>query len=295
MNKSGLLLDVLTWLEPVACCAAIMFICYRRQAKQFVYLFSLLAVRLASLAILLPLMHLAGRGIEKHIAYKAYFYVYFVSDAAEAVLGFAVIYSLYRMAMAPLPGLQRLGTIMFRWAGGIGVVLAISAAFGPHTTTNLFIVKFVAQLQQSQSVITLCMLLFVCLASKPMGLHIRSKVIGISLGLGVLASTDLVVSAWLLQIHSMYSLGSIINGTAVLVAFSIWMTYFALPEPKRRMIVLPTTSPFLRWNQISQVLGDEPGFVALGELTPEMFAPAEVEIMLRASAKMSPRQLTVAS
>jgi hypothetical protein len=52
------------------------------------------------------------------------------------------------------------------------------------------------------------------------------------------------------------------------------------------MIILPTTSPFLRWNQISLALGDDPGFVALGEVTPEMFAPAEVEVMRRASMKM---------
>ena len=79
-----------------------------------------------------------------------------------------------------------------------------------------------------------------------------------------------------------------VNGAAVCLALGIWTAYFALPEPKRRMIVLPTTSPFLRWNQISQVLGDEPGFVALGEVIPEMFAPAEMEIMLRASSKMRP-------
>jgi hypothetical protein len=52
------------------------------------------------------------------------------------------------------------------------------------------------------------------------------------------------------------------------------------------MIVLPTTSPFLRWNQISMALGDAPGFVALGPITPDMFAPAELEVMRRASAKM---------
>jgi hypothetical protein len=52
------------------------------------------------------------------------------------------------------------------------------------------------------------------------------------------------------------------------------------------MIVLPTTSPFLRWNQISMALGDEPGFVAVGGVHPDIFAPAELEIMRRASLKM---------
>ena len=77
------------------------------------------------------------------------------------------------------------------------------------------------------------------------------------------------------------------NGLAICLSLSIWTVYFILPDPKRRLIVLPTTSPFLRWNQISAALGDEPGFVALGVVTQDMFAPAEVEIMRRASAKMN--------
>ena len=52
------------------------------------------------------------------------------------------------------------------------------------------------------------------------------------------------------------------------------------------MIILPTTSPFLRWNQISQALGDNPGYVAIAGVPPEMFADAEIEVMKRASRKM---------
>ena len=119
-----------------------------------------------------------------------------------------------------------------------------------------------------------------------MGLSHRSKIFGVCLGLGVTAASDLVGSAWLSHLKSIYSDYAVINGVAIILAISIWAGYFAVPEPKRRMIVLPTTSPFLRWNQISAALGDEPGFVAVGEVTPDMFAPAEVEIMRRATLKM---------
>jgi hypothetical protein len=84
----------------------------------------------------------------------------------------------------------------------------------------------------------------------------------------------------------MYSVFSLINGLAVGLTLLTWSAYFAFPEPKRRIIVLPTTSPFLRWNQISMALGDDPGYVAVGGIPPELFAPAELEVMRRASAKM---------
>ncbi len=77
------------------------------------------------------------------------------------------------------------------------------------------------------------------------------------------------------------------NSLAICVSLAIWAVYFSVPDPKRRMIVLPTTSPFLRWNQISAALGDAPGYVALGVVTQDMFDPAEVEIMRRAAAKMT--------
>jgi hypothetical protein len=35
-------------------------------------------------------------------------------------------------------------------------------------------------------------------------------------------------------------------------------------------------------------LGDDPGFVAVGGIPPELFAPAELEVMRRASVKMTP-------
>jgi hypothetical protein len=120
-----------------------------------------------------------------------------------------------------------------------------------------------------------------------MGLSYRSKIFGVSLGLGIVATADLVGAAWLSHFTNIYSLYSIVNGVAICLTLFTWMGYFAIPEPKRRMIILPTTSPFLRWNQISLALGDEPGYVALGEFTPDMFAPAEVEVMRRAAMKIS--------
>jgi hypothetical protein len=121
-----------------------------------------------------------------------------------------------------------------------------------------------------------------------MGLSFRSRIFGISLGLGVLATFNLVNSAWLAHYANMYSTISLINGLAIGLILLTWSAYFAFPEPRRRIITLPTTSPFLRWNQISLALGDDPGHVAIGGIPPELFAPAEIEVMRRASAKMTP-------
>jgi hypothetical protein len=278
----------LGYLEPLLCGMLIYFMVRSKSARQFSYLVGLLTVRLSCSVICLPLLYLCGRKLSVHIAYPIYFYTYWVCYALEAILSLMVIYSIFKLAMAPLKGLQTLGMLVFRWVAAISVAVAIGVAVTPHLTGIKFMVAMITQLQQTSSILTLCLLLFVCFAIRPMGLSFRSRIFGISLGLGVLATFNLVNSAWLAHYANMYSTISLINGLAIGLILLVWSAYFAFPEPRRRIITLPTTSPFLRWNQISLALGDDPGHVAIGGIPPELFAPAEIEVMRRASAKMTP-------
>jgi hypothetical protein len=287
VTKTVLLHILYTSAEPALCLAALVVLNYRNQLQNFRSLSLLLAVRLLTLAVCIPLLEMANKLISVQVFYRLYFPIYWGSYAVEAVLGLFIIYELYRLAMAPLRGLQALGMLMFRWAAGVAVAVALGMAFNPHMTSQSFVIRAITQLQQTQSILTLCMLLFVCFAIRPMGLSHRSRIFGVSLGLGLLGTFELISSAWISHSLALASTINTVNSVVFCTTVAIWILYFALPEPKRRMIVLPTTSPFLRWNQISLALGDEPGFVAVGGVHPEIFAPAEVEIMRRASLKMN--------
>jgi hypothetical protein len=280
--------DLLSYLEPLCCALVLVSLIRSNSVRKFVSLTMLLSVRLAAGTICLALMGLRGGLIERHTAYQSYFYIYWFSYAAEAILSLLVIYSIFKLAMAPLKGLATLGILVFRWAAAISVAIAIGMAVAPHLSGINFIVTAVTQLQQTTSILTLCLLLFVCFAIRPMGLTFQSRIFGVSLGLGLMATVKLVNAAWLSHNSNVFSTVNIVDGVTGCIALFVWSAYFTIPEPKRRMIVLPTTSPFLRWNQISMALGDDPGFVAVGGIPPEMFAPAEIEVMLRASAKMTP-------
>lgn len=289
MNEAWLI-SFFTYLEPVLCAMAVFFLLRSKTSRSFGYLIALLSVRLGSDLIGMGLVHL--RIIEVHLAYRLYFYNYWASYALEAVLSLLVVYSIFKLSMAPLKGLQTLGMLIFRWVAAISVAVSIGIAIAPHHSGLEFIIGIVTQIQQTSSILTLCLLLFVCFAIRPMGLSYRSRIFGISLGLGILATTDLVRAAWLSHFSTnIYSWLNIISALAMCATLAIWSAYFAFPEPKRRLIVLPTTSPFLRWNQISMALGDEPGYVAVGGIAPELFAPAEIEIMKRASAMMPAKQV----
>lgn len=278
---------LLTFLEPSLCLFVLVVIAARKVIRDYRFLAGFLAVRCVSFLILLSLLRPRAFGFSIGEAYRAYFFIYWLTFACEAVLELGMIVSLFQLAMAPLEGLQRLGMIMFRWACVISVAVSLSFALGPHSAESIFLVRATTQMQQSESVLILCLLLFVTLAIRPMGLSYRSRIFGVTLGLGITAATDLALSSWLPKQHEMLATVSLLNGISICAAITVWGIYFAIPEPKRRLIMLPTTSPFLRWNQISMVLGDEPGFVALGQVTSDMFAPAELEIMRRASKKIA--------
>jgi hypothetical protein len=283
------LLNSLVFFEVLICLAALCAITLKKQWPEYWSLGAFLATRFLSDIILLPLLHIKlshANDSVGHSAYVAYFYVYWISYAVESILALLVVYSIFRLAMAPLKGLQQLGMLVFRWAASISIIVALGSAFTPDMTRTKYLVVAISQLQRTQSILTLCLLVFVCFAIRPMGLNYGSRIFGVSLGLGVMATNDLVQSAWLALNPRISSAYNLVNGVVICVVLATWTAYFALPEPKRRLIVLPTTSPFLRWNQISQVLGDNPGFVAVGGMPPELLAPAELEVMQRASRKM---------
>src|SRR3977135_1309984 len=190
-------LAYLGYLEPILCGMLIYFMVRSKSARQFGYLTALLCVRFACSIICLPLLYLCGRRISVHIAYPIYFYTYWASYAVEAILSLLIIYSIFKLAMAPLKGLQTLGMLVFRWVAAISVAVAVGVAINPHLSGIKFMVAMVTQLQQTSSILTLCLLLFVCFAIRPMGLSYRSRIFGVSFGLGFLATTDLVRAAWL--------------------------------------------------------------------------------------------------
>jgi hypothetical protein len=281
------LLKALGYIEIFLCLAALCVLVAKKQWADYSALGYFLAVRILSNSILIYL-HFAASHHLISSAYAVYFWVYWLSFALESIFALIVVYNVFKLAMAPLKGLQALGMLIFKWAAGISIAVALGSAFTPGLKSTDLLVNAISQLQRTQSILTLCLLLFVCFAIRPMGLSYTSRIFGVSLGLGIMSTNDLVQSAWMaFYTNVMGNTSSKINGVVICVILATWTAYFALPEPKRRIIVLPTTSPFLRWNQISAALGDNPGFVAVGGVPPELFAPAELEVMRRASLKMT--------
>jgi hypothetical protein len=264
--------------------------------KTFAPLSAFLAVVALAECVAIPLLFFRRNlGIDKATDWYLYVNSELVFACLQMALMIAVIYNVFHIAMRPLPGLQRLGKIVFRWVAGVSVLFALVIALGPHTAAKgLDVVVAMsaqfARVQEGLSVLVLCLLLFVCMSTKALGLTYRSHIFGVSVGLGVVATVQLVQAAWYAtsQAQSVYSPMYLVSNIGTLVAFAVWGTYFAMPEPERKMILLPTTSPFFFWNRISEALGDNPGHVAISGIRP---SPVEMKVMAEMGKKSRQREM----
>jgi hypothetical protein len=229
-----------------------------REHRRFPALFAYVTVRLTSTVILQFLMH-AHRFItvSEKAVYSCYFYTYWCSYVAGAIVVFLVIQELFQSSMDAFPGLKWLGTISFRWVACISFVATSAALLTPGGKGNRFVLALVGQAMRCESVFILSLLLFLMLAAGKLGLSYRSRVFGISFGFGIMAASDLVVSAAFLHFgdNMLTSTVSVVTTSASLVTLAVWSAYFLVPEPARRVTVLSASSPLARWNEIATTFG----------------------------------------
>jgi hypothetical protein len=251
-------LTILYAAEPLFMVLAMVALLRSREQRRFPALFAYIAIRLGSTVLLHLLLQLPRMvGIDQKTAYALYFYTYWASYVAGAIIVFLVLQEMFQFSMAPFPGLKWLGTISFRWVACISFVAAMATLFTPGERGDRFLLGFVAQVMRCESIFILSLLLFLLLAAGKLGLSYRSRVFGISFGFGIMAAADLVASATAFHHGSSFvsSTMSIVSTSAGLVTLLVWSVYFVQPEPARRLATLNPSSPLARWNEIATTLG----------------------------------------
>jgi hypothetical protein len=288
-----LLLEYTMFAELLVALGTTAILLRRRLFGSFVFVAAFLAVFAVEMTVSIGTMYFRrDLGLPIALSYNIYFFTHVVGFFIEHALLLLIVYGVFRSAMKPLNGLHRAGNVIFRWVCGVSLALSIGLAVAPHSTGSAYFTTLMSQVQQGVSVLTLCLLLFVCFAIRYLGLTYRSHIFGVSLGLGIVSTASLIESAWYSTgaAHTLYSPIYLVNAVGACLALLTWGVYFAMPEPERKMVLLPTTSPFFLWNRISEALGDEPGFVAVSGFKPDMLAPAELAVLTAASRRVRERE-----
>jgi hypothetical protein len=289
-----LLLEYTMFAELLVALGTTALILRKRLTGAFSFVTAFLAVFSAEAAVSIATMYFRRDfGMSKEVSYGIYFSTHVVCFFVEHALLLLIVYGVFRSAMKPLSGLHKAGNVIFRWVCGVSVALSLGLVLAPHMSGQRYLVVLMSQVQEGISVLTLCLLLFVCFAIRYLGLTYRSHIFGVSLGLGIMSTASLIESAWYSTSAAqtnLYSSLYLFSALGSSLALLTWGAYFAMPEPERKMVLLPTTSPFFLWNRISEALGDEPGFVAVSGFKPDMLAPAELAVLTAASRRLRERE-----
>lgn len=178
-----------------------------------------------------------------------YFFVYWISEAIAMLLGLAVVYEIFNSLFYHHEALRKIARTVFRGALVLLLLLGIIVlAFQPSADTS--IARIVMVTAEATRIIEVGLLMFLFLFSSAFGLHWRTHVFGIALGLGVFTAVDLVN----VTMRSYLGTGAadvlnLARGTAFCLSVLMWVGYLLAPERIRGTGQVPERVQLEQWNQ----------------------------------------------
>ncbi|MGA9555755.1 MAG: hypothetical protein WBR11_02800 [Terriglobales bacterium] len=204
------------WFAQPVLQVAVAIVVWRRQLyKQFPVFFGFLLTQIGVFAITYSVYGLNS---------LLYFWLYWSSQAFNAILSFKIIHEIFLDVFRPYHSLKDLGTPVFKWAGLVmllvSVVVAASNSFNQDPVAHAVIT-----LQRSVRLVQFGLILFLILFSRFLGVSRRRVSFGIALGFGLFAGVELMMLA-------MHSGGLIRQGTLNLInmmcynlSVLVWLGY----------------------------------------------------------------------
>jgi hypothetical protein len=161
-----------------------------------------------------------------HYYEKGYFDAYWTGNAISVILAVAVMDEILQHVFKEYGGAQNLGSVIFRWACGLLLLLAIVTAFTSEQGSADRVVAAVLTFDRSIRVMQcglFCLLMILCRLLKNCW---RQQVFGIALGFGVFASIELIlVSAAMRYGGSVGATISLAKSAAYDAVIILWIGY----------------------------------------------------------------------
>ena len=156
-----------------------------------------------------------------------YFDAYWTGNAISVLLAVTVMDEILRNLFKQYGGIQNLGSIIFRWACGLLLLLSIVNAFSSQEANPDRVVAAVLAFDRSVRVMQCGLFLLLMLLCRFLRHCWRQHVFGIALGFGVFASVELI----LISIVMHYGDGpgaivSLANSAAYNAVTLLWIVYF---------------------------------------------------------------------
>jgi hypothetical protein len=239
MSEKIRILYYALWVAHPVLQTVIAIAMFRRgQHRQFKYFFAYVVTQILSFAVVFP-------AYRYHYAYV--FQLSWFSTAISVALGFKVIHEAFLDVFRPFHTLRDLGTVLFKWAGLVMLLVAGVVSVSTNSSDTAPWVQAIMTAQRCVRIIQVGMVLFLLSFAHYLGVSRRQHSFGIVLGFGGFATVELgLIASWAGQHLSNLSMG-LINMTAYNLALLTWLGYALAKSPAREaasMLLRPQ-----RWEQ----------------------------------------------
>ena len=168
---------------------------------------------------------------------QVYCYVYWFTNIVCDSLALAVTLEIFRDIFKPYEALRHFGTVMFRWIVAVMILVSVVSAVSTGSVHAAALIDSVSMMFDRGLEILQCgIVLFLLLSNRYLGISYRQRVFGIATGFGLMAAVTLII---LSVVHwvptSMIRPLSSGMSVSVLLGQGIWLVYFYLPQPERRL------------------------------------------------------------
>jgi len=216
---------------------ALMF--KRKLHRKFPIFFAYIVSQVLIFSVLFP--------IYKWGNYPEYFYTYWITSGVSLVLGFMIIHEIFLDVFHPYHTLKDLGSVLFRWAALVMLLVAGVVAASSPIGAQGPLVEAVVTVQRCVRVIQCGLILFLLVFSRYLGVSWRQHSFGIALGFGGFAIVELTMFTLNASNHASEAAVNLINLVGYNLAIAIWFTYAFLKSPARETAAnLPMSQ---RWEQ----------------------------------------------
>jgi hypothetical protein len=203
-------------VQPILQSAVAVVLWRRKLHKQFPVFFLFLLAQVVNFVVIFPLWRSGNYGL--------YFGPFWLGEAVNAVLGFKVIHEIFLDVFRPYHTLKDLGTLLFKWAGVVMLLVSVVVAFS-NSFDQSPLVHALTTLQRSVRIVQLGLILFLLLFSRFLGVSWKQVSFGISLGFGLFAGVELLLYALNSGGFVKQGLLNVINMATFNVAIFVWLGY----------------------------------------------------------------------
>jgi len=190
----------------------------RKIHRQFPVFFSFLLAQIAIFAATFPVY---GRND------TWYFWLFWIGEAVNAVLGFKVIHEIFLDVFRPYYALRDLGTPVFKWAGMVMLLVSVVVA-ASNSFTQYPLIHAVTTLERSVRTVQVGLILFLVIFARFLGVSRKQISFGIALGFGLFAATDLALYALYSGRFVGRSIMNLISMSSYDLSIVVWLAYSSL-------------------------------------------------------------------